>query len=438
MFSHSPSFVALSQRRRRVLGASIVAGMAMFALACQPPPPITAPPTTQPAALRTPATTPPSVPAPVRWEGVVTTTTAPPTTVVPTTAVPTNTTTTTVPPVQSTSAVWANAGAGTGQPRLDSVTPYPNHQGVQFLVNGNPDDRCTCRPNGFDPTGIHDGSVFHIYPDIMLSAGDELAARWTDADGDTHEVTHTVQGGSSPTTTAPPTTAAPTTTPGPTTTLLPGSGSAPRSKEEAVDMSKLSGYVDWTDVKSGQTRVFKDTTIRILYVRSGADVTLDNVVVNGGIWIYQTPGQPSARIRINNSAFMSESRLQIGSTPRYDLDYPMDMVVNDSFFYSPQGEPPAHTDAFQSLGWPTGVVFNRVGFGLGGPYNGAGTAPLNWKGRDTTFNEIWVGFLPAGTRGSYYAIYEDGTNNVYRCMTANPGMSGVFYPSHGNPVIEGC
>ncbi len=308
-------------------------------------------------------------------------------------------------------------------------------------------------------SGVGPGDVFYVDDAILVDIEEIRAALDAASASPTPAI-----GPASPSTTEPPTTTgpAPTTTAVPTTTAAPpptatsptdmspptssaptttpaDSSAAPRTKEQAVDMSRLSGYVDWTDVGAGETKVLRDTTVRILYVRSGADVTLDNVVVNGGIWIYQTPGEPPAKIRINNSAFMSESRLQIGRSPRYDVDYRMDMVVNDSFFYSPAGVKPQHMDAFQSLGWPTGVVFNRVGFAMGGPYNGTQTAPLNWKGKNTSFNEIWVGFLPGNSAASYYSIYEDGTNNVYSCMTATPGLTGaVFYPSTGNPVVKGC
>ncbi len=161
-----------------------------------------------------------------------------------TTTAPPSTTTTTVGPTTTTvpgpdgSATWVDVEPGSTQPEVTDVTPYPDSSGVQFLVNGTPDARCSCRPNGFDATGPQDNSRFHIYPNITLAAGDELEARWTSG-GVEYSSVHVVGGTGPTTTTAPPSTT--TTTVGPTTTTAPTTTTVPPSSSGGITSDDFSG-----------------------------------------------------------------------------------------------------------------------------------------------------------------------------------------------------
>ena len=89
---------------------------------------------------------------------------------------------------------WLDVASGSGrQPTvvIDSGV-YPDSSGVQFLISGEVDDRCSCRPGGFDATGPQEDSKYHIYPDVDLSAGDVIEARWTDRSGAARSSTWTV------------------------------------------------------------------------------------------------------------------------------------------------------------------------------------------------------------------------------------------------------
>jgi hypothetical protein len=95
----------------------------------------------------------------------------------------------------SASAVWSMVEPGVKvMPTLtiaDSI--YPDAAGVQFLVNGKPDDRYPkVRPDGFDATGPQDESTFHVYPSLTPKDGTVLEARWTDRSGTDHVSEHVV------------------------------------------------------------------------------------------------------------------------------------------------------------------------------------------------------------------------------------------------------
>ncbi len=90
---------------------------------------------------------------------------------------------------------WSQIDVGSGLMPEITITDslYPNDLGVQFLINGEPDDRHSgARPNGFDATGPRDDSVFHVYPAVDLVEGDVVSARWTALDGSTYVSTSTV------------------------------------------------------------------------------------------------------------------------------------------------------------------------------------------------------------------------------------------------------
>ncbi len=91
-------------------------------------------------------------------------------------------------------ATWLDAATGSSrQPTvvIDSAV-YPNSSGVQFLINGEIDERHSARPGGFDATGPQEDSKYHVYPDVALSAGDVIEAKWTDRGGAARSSTWTV------------------------------------------------------------------------------------------------------------------------------------------------------------------------------------------------------------------------------------------------------
>ncbi len=100
--------------------------------------------------------------------------------------------------------VWSGVepGSTAGYPTFTpNQSVYPNAQGVQFWFNGQIDVRAPAsRPNGYDATGPNEGSTYHMYPDLVLVAGDVLEARWVDGSGTARTSTHTVVGeaGTSP------------------------------------------------------------------------------------------------------------------------------------------------------------------------------------------------------------------------------------------------
>ena len=134
--------------------------------------------------------------------------------------------------------VWSDVVAGPGrQPTITiSESLYPNRDGVQFLINGQVDDRnSSARPNGYDATGPQEGSEYHVYPDIALQAGDTVTARWTDQNGAPRTSRVTVEPGTAPT--PAPT---PTPTPNPTPDGDPeGPGSAPPSSANMPTMQSI-------------------------------------------------------------------------------------------------------------------------------------------------------------------------------------------------------
>ena len=204
-----------------------------------------------------------------------TTTTAPPSTTTTSTTVPSTTTTTAAPTTTTTvpapegSAVWVDVQPGSAQPEVTEVTPYPDSQGVQFLVNGVVDERCTCRPNGYDATGPEDGSIFHIYPDITLVEGDVLEARWTSG-GVSYSSTHVVEADTSTTTT----TAAPTTTtPPPSTTVPPSSGTflATFDGDPASPETRLNNVDGWFTSPIVQSPKGWDNTLTPMIAQHGTD-----------------------------------------------------------------------------------------------------------------------------------------------------------------------
>ena len=92
-------------------------------------------------------------------------------------------------------AVWSDVAPGVKSlPTLtidDSI--YPDKSGVQFLIDGTPDDRYPkVRPDGFDATGPQDASTFHVYPSLVPADGSVLKARWTDRNGNAHVSEHVV------------------------------------------------------------------------------------------------------------------------------------------------------------------------------------------------------------------------------------------------------
>ena len=152
---------------------------------------------------------------------------------------------------------------------------YPNSSGVQFLVGGEVDDRCSCRPGGFDATGPQEESKYHIYPDITLSAGDVIEARWTDRSGVARSSIMTVPA---------ETTATPKSTPT-ATNSTPTPDSAP-----ATDLAGASG--GWPDAGSTGLRdpgVLKSSgsvsvstngaVVENLDIKGSISIDADNVTV---------------------------------------------------------------------------------------------------------------------------------------------------------------
>src|SRR6056297_35785 len=92
-------------------------------------------------------------------------------------------------------ATWYDVAPGVrAQPTIAIDTSvYPDERGVQFLVDGVPDDRNSkVRPDGFDATGPEDDSDFHVYPSMIPVEGSVLEARWTDRSGVEHVSRHLV------------------------------------------------------------------------------------------------------------------------------------------------------------------------------------------------------------------------------------------------------
>lgn len=90
---------------------------------------------------------------------------------------------------------WYDVAPGVrSMPTIDIADDgYPDRSGVQFLIDGEPDDRNPrARPSGFDATGPHHNSTFHVYPATRLADGTTLEARWTDSDGVAHVSRHVV------------------------------------------------------------------------------------------------------------------------------------------------------------------------------------------------------------------------------------------------------
>ena len=92
-------------------------------------------------------------------------------------------------------AEWDDVEVGAGRlPEIRvNLLAYPDLEGVQFLINGEVDDRFPrARPDGFDATGpLHD-STFHVFPKIELKSGDQIEARWTDLRGVSRSAIHVV------------------------------------------------------------------------------------------------------------------------------------------------------------------------------------------------------------------------------------------------------
>jgi hypothetical protein len=179
------------------------------------------------------------------------------------------------------SQFWLDVDAGSGrQPTvvIDSAA-YPNSSGVQFVVNGQVDVRCSCRPGGVDATGPQEGSKYHIYPDVSLAPSDVIEARWTDRSGVARWSTVTVDGTSA--------TPSPTPTPTPSPTPSPSSSDVTPGSQLTAENTGVRGagfvYNSATDTFSHPVRgpLQQSSSIRTSYDGQ----IIENVDVTGAILV---------------------------------------------------------------------------------------------------------------------------------------------------------
>ncbi len=149
---------------------------------------------------------------------------------------------------------------------------YPNSSGVQFLINGKVDERHSARPGGFDATGPQEDSKYHIYPDVALSAGDVLGARWVDRSGVSRSSTYVVPQTSTTTPTKLP-------DPGPSV-----SGDFPNTTNTGVpDGTALSTYTGPCTITADNTVIDAKVVNCGLTIRA-TNVTVSRSIVNGALY----------------------------------------------------------------------------------------------------------------------------------------------------------
>ncbi len=149
---------------------------------------------------------------------------------------------------------------------------YPNSSGVQFLINGKVDERHSARPGGFDATGPQEDSKYHIYPDVALSPGDVLGARWVDRSGVSRSSTYVVPQTSTTTPTKLP-------DPGPSV-----SGDFPNATNTGVpDGTALSTYTGPCTITADNTVIDAKVVNCGLRIQA-SNVTISRSIVNGALY----------------------------------------------------------------------------------------------------------------------------------------------------------
>jgi hypothetical protein len=91
---------------------------------------------------------------------------------------------------------WTVAATTSAQSPQFAPNVAPNATGVTFYVNGS--------LNRTDATGPAQGSVYEVFPAVVLAAGDVLRAEWRDAAGVLYVSTFTVGGVVAPPPPPPP------------------------------------------------------------------------------------------------------------------------------------------------------------------------------------------------------------------------------------------
>src|SRR6056297_1472478 len=331
------------------------------------PPATTAPATTAPATTA-PETTAPETTAPA--------TTAPETTA-PATTAPETTAPATTAPAPAVLGSWSDVAVGDGRLPTVSVDDevYPDGQGVQFRINGVVDERSSsARPDGWDATGPRDGSTFHIHPEVTLSSGDVLEARWTDGAGVARESVHVVESVTAPT--APPATTAPTTTAPATDSptdppadspsgVRPGPGNT--GPRVALTRTFSSATIDeaWLQANNGGSRVIEgvhfttmvmvradNVTIRDFKVTTTGRYGIENAVFSGspttGLVLEhgEVTGPSSSGLAISNAVVRHLEIHHVGA----DAVKPFrNVVVEDSYVHHLGMNAGSHSDGVQMV-----------------------------------------------------------------------------------------
>ena len=196
----------------------------------------------------------------------------------------------------------------------------------------------------------------------------------------------------------------------------------------------ISGFT----VNNGETVSVSESIVTgNIFANGGMSLTLTNVRVQGAIFVVYTLGQSTPVVRINNiiadelraNVVDGQGNLYWGSAQAFD------MIVEDSYFLRPVGNPAAgdHTEALAGFGWPDGVQFNHNSFIQEGPFNGTATATINWHGENTVFDQNYFGWDPSGDPATFYTVYVEGANNVVQNSHMEPALGGAYvYPS-SNP-----
>lgn len=108
---------------------------------------------------------------------------------------------------------------------------------------------------------------------------------------------------------------------------------------------------------------------------------------------------------------------------------PMPVVVRDSLFVSPPGDPSSgyHVEALHVMGSGVGYRFENVRFVQRGPYNGTQTSAINFSGRRSVFDNSWFDYGGTPT-AAYFTVYIGGLDNGVHGCHVEDGLAGYVYP----------
>ena len=194
----------------------------------------------------------------------------------------------------------------------------------------------------------------------------------------------------------------------------------PGGKYRGVDVA------DGFELGAGDPVTFTDCIIRGSIV-TYAPIHLERCRVEGGLYAYDVGGT-LRRVVIDSPAGqafrpgLSEGGGWARHTP---------WIVEDSELRIGPGDEGAHVEAVQVLGGD-GLVFRRVVFDSGCPFNNTQTADLSLNAANTLVEDS----VFAGCSG--YAIYSDGPNNrIVRPTFSMRHVFGEVYRGEGriDPII---